>query len=276
MKYEMEELLPIVAALAEQYTSKESTSVSYEQANRLMEAVLYCIDQGSEGRQLTGGRGLTAKMAYEYGYELVIQKVKRTQELYNEMIMEFCAFGNENYRETVEKAIPGFFRYYDAKFAPRETIITMDYPTICPITDETGINAVAKYVEYIFYEQKFLRALPQEYVCDILFRFQPDYGKQFYNICQIIIRHILGHMLIGEPLGNRAGEKEYATLGRLILETDAGHLEKLIERLLHQLIFEKYEGDQMLECYLQADIRNFAVEVQNAARNNVVKKVVVL
>ena len=200
MIYEMEELVPIAAGLADQYTSKESTSISYERANHLMEAVLYCIDQGSEGRQLTGGRGLTAKMAYEYGYELVIQKVKRTQELYHEMIMEFCAFGNENYRETVEKAIPGFFRYYDAKFAPRETIITMDYPTICPITDETGINAVAKYVEYIFYEQKFLRALPQEYVCDILFRFQPDYGKQFYNICQIIIRHILGHMLIGEPL----------------------------------------------------------------------------
>ena len=86
MKYEMEELVPIVAGLADQYTSKESTSISYERANHLMEAVLYCIDQGSE---LTGGRGLTAKMAYEYGYELVIQKVKRTQEIYNGMIIDF-------------------------------------------------------------------------------------------------------------------------------------------------------------------------------------------
>ena len=39
MKYEMEELVPIVAGLADQYTSKESTSISYEQANRLLEAV---------------------------------------------------------------------------------------------------------------------------------------------------------------------------------------------------------------------------------------------
>ena len=54
------------------------------------------------------------------------------------------------------------------------------------------------------------------------------------------------------------------------------YLEKLIKKLLHQLILKKYEGDQMLECYLQADIRNFVVEMQNAARNNVVKKVVVL
>ena len=276
MKYEMEELLPIVAALAEQYTSKESTSVSYEQANRLMEAVLYCIDQCSEVGQLASNRGLTAREAYEWGYEFVVQKVKRTQELYNEMIVEFCAYGNENYEASVKRAIPGFFQYYDAKFAPRETIITMDYPTICPIADETGINAVGKYVEYISCEQRFLEALPQEYVCDILFRFQTDYGKQFYNICSIVLRHILGHMLIGEPLGNMAGEKEYATLGRLILERDAEYLEKLIKKLLHQLILKKYEGDQMLECYLQADIRNFVVEVQNAARNNVVKKVVAL
>ncbi|MGN0376128.1 MAG: hypothetical protein ACI4ED_00680 [Suilimivivens sp.] len=38
-------------------------------------------------------------------------------------------------------------------------------------------------------------------------------------------------------------------------------MEKLIEKLLHQLIFEKFKGDQMLKCYLQADIRNF---VKNA------------
>ena len=276
MKYEMEELLPIVAALAEQYTSKESTSVSYEQANRLMEAVLYCIDQCSEVGQLASNRGLTAREAYEWGYEFVVQKVKRTQEIYNGMIIDFCAYGNDNYRETVGRAIPGFFRYYDAKFAPRETIITMDYPTIRPITDATGINAIAKYIEYISYEQRFLKALPQEYVCDILFRFRPDYGKQFYNICNIVLRHILGHMIIGEPLGKRAGEEEYAALSEWILEREAEHLEKLIMELLHQLIFEKYKGDQMLECYLQADIRNFVVEMQNAARNNIVKKVVVM
>ena len=230
MKYEMEELIPIVAALADQYTSKESTSISYERASHLMEAVLYCIDQCREGRQLTDSRGLTAREAYECGYELVMQKVKRTQELYNEMIMDFCAYGNENYRVTVEKAIPGFFRYYNAKFAPQETIITMDYPTIRPIADETGINAVAKYVEYISYEQRFLRALPQEY----------------------------------EALSN------------LVIERDTDCLEKRIMKLLHQLIFEKYKGGQMLECYLQADIRNFVIEMQNAARSNVVKRVVVL
>ena len=33
--YEMEELVPLVAELSEKYTSKESTSVSYETARQL-------------------------------------------------------------------------------------------------------------------------------------------------------------------------------------------------------------------------------------------------
>ena len=49
MEYELEELFPVVAELARKYTSGESTSITYERANHLMEAVLYCIHQcGSE------------------------------------------------------------------------------------------------------------------------------------------------------------------------------------------------------------------------------------
>ena len=55
----IEELLPVMAHLADKYTSKESTSVSYDTAQRLMEAVLYCIhecDSEKQGRLLEGTR----------------------------------------------------------------------------------------------------------------------------------------------------------------------------------------------------------------------------
>ena len=45
MDYEMEELVPIVGKLAEKYTSHESTSITYEKAEQLMGAVLYCIHE---------------------------------------------------------------------------------------------------------------------------------------------------------------------------------------------------------------------------------------
>ena len=40
MDYTMEELIPVVAGLAGKFTSKESTSITYERANQLMEAVI--------------------------------------------------------------------------------------------------------------------------------------------------------------------------------------------------------------------------------------------
>lgn len=43
MQYKTEELIPIVAKLAERYTAKESTSITYEKVQQLMGAVIYCI-----------------------------------------------------------------------------------------------------------------------------------------------------------------------------------------------------------------------------------------
>ena len=195
IEYQMEELVPIVAALSEKYTSKESTSVSYETARQLMEAVMYCINECVSDQTLISSQRLSAAEAYQYGYEALTQKVKRTQAAYNEMIVDFCGYGNRNYEATVKKAIPGFFLYYDAQFAPQETIITMDYPTICPVSGKCGIDAIEIYVKYISYEQRFMGAFQRQYVCEILGRNQSDHKNGFSNMCRVILRHVLGHLL---------------------------------------------------------------------------------
>ena len=74
MEYRLEELLPAAAGLTEKYTSKESSSVTYETAQMLMEAVIYCIGlcEESYGGALRSKRGLRAEEAYSIGYEKVI------------------------------------------------------------------------------------------------------------------------------------------------------------------------------------------------------------
>ena len=71
MEYELEELFPVVAELARKYTSGESTSITYERANHLMEAVLYCIHQCGSEYALAGGKRLTAQHAYQLGFQKV-------------------------------------------------------------------------------------------------------------------------------------------------------------------------------------------------------------
>lgn len=276
MGYALEELLPIVAELAGKYTSGESTSITYERANRLMEAVLYCIAENEGGNALASNAGLPAGEAYRLGYEKVIEKVKQTQEKYNTMILNFCAYGNENYHDTVTKALPGFFRYYDPLFAPQDMIITMDYPTLCPIQSVSGIDAVEKYVEYIDLEQKFLGAFPEEYVCEILRRFQSNYKRQFYNLCSIFLRHVLGCMMIGKRPGAETDRSEYGKLEQAVGRYSREQLEFTLDAMICRVVQEKWNMVPELEDYLCSDTSHFASELILAVEHNYLSRVVAL
>ena len=88
MDYEMEELVPIVGKLAEKYTSHESTSITYEKAEQLMGAVLYCIHElwESSGNAPSLNEKIPAQRAYEIGAEYVEKK----QEKHWIYITGFC------------------------------------------------------------------------------------------------------------------------------------------------------------------------------------------
>ena len=89
MEYTMMELLPVVQYLSERYTGKESGSVTYDMANQLMEAVLYCIREFEHAGQWgqTGAEPQSTALydqacrpaaiqAYDEGYRLVLEKPK--------------------------------------------------------------------------------------------------------------------------------------------------------------------------------------------------------
>lgn len=276
IEYEMEELVPLVAKLSEKYTSKESTSVSYETARQLMEAVMYCINESVSDQTLVSSQRLSAAEAYKYGYEALVEKVKRTQAVYNEMIVDFCGYGNQNYEATVEKAIPGFFLYYDAQFAPQETIITMDYPTICSIGGKSGIDAVEAYVKYISYEQKFMGAFQRQYIYEVIGRDHVDHKNGFGNICRVILRHVLGHLLIKKGFFEEAGKQDYDKLCNLVISSSGQQLREVLTSMLEQLIVEKYHADMGMRDYLACDLDDLVVEMKNAAEHDVMQQVIVL
>ena len=277
MEYTLEELMPVVAKLSRKYTSGESTSVTYERANSLMEAALYCIGECEDEYALAGEHILSAEEAYGLGYQRIVERVKRTRESYNDMIVHFNAYGNENYHDTVTRALPGFFLYYDARFEPGENVITMDYPTLIPIRDVSGIRAIEKYVAYIRLEQKFMEVFPEEYVREILRRFHKSYEKLFCNICSILLRNILGCILIGmgtEPIAER--ETEYERLKQVVSRYSKEQLKAVLETMICRMVREKWGDDKELEEYLNADIADFVAELMTTARNDSLPKVIVL
>ena len=160
MGYEMEELIPIVAELAERYTGYESTSVTYEKANQLMEAVIYCIHEyetavmektgecgaSAEDRSVTeiaSAERVSAKEAYLLGSRLVDAKVRAMKEMYHELIGHFHSYGNIALKDAVA-AVPEFLKWYDIKYDPQNTILTLDYPVLKDLVEYSGIDEIGR------------------------------------------------------------------------------------------------------------------------------------
>ena len=163
--FDMEDLLPIVARLTDEYTSKESSSVTFERARKLMAAVMYAMAHfETRTTSLMGQNNLSAEEVYKLGYEAVLLKVDTVKEKYKKLMTFFDGYNNRNYKDTVEKAIPGFFKYYDPKFAPMDNIITMDYPVFKLNMNLEGIDMISQYIDAIWKEQVCLQAFPREYV----------------------------------------------------------------------------------------------------------------
>lgn len=193
MNYAMEELMPVVAMLAEKYTAFESTSLPYEKAEQLMGAVLYCIHEtelsGNRGGNLPQGMPegtVSVRKAYERGAALVTEKVKKALAMYNEMIPEFSAYGNRCLYDTVVKGLPEFFKWYDVKFAPQDTILTLDYPVTRDLSEYTGIDRIYEYIKCIRREQNFLRTFSEDYVVNILRSYSNEYQDMVENIYEIV------------------------------------------------------------------------------------------
>ena len=310
ISYEMDELLPIVAELSRKYTAGESTSLSYEKAQQLMEAVLYCIHEaektdraygsmtgsrlqeeyectaGSSLREQSGGAtecGLmekrcnrTAREMYQIGREAVLGKVKQTLEKYNQMVLTFCDYGNENLRDTVTVAIPGFFKFYDSLFAPQDTIITMDYPILDRDFNLQGIDAVEAYLNAIHVEQMFLGKLPGDMVCGVLQEFCRTYKKQFFNISIVLMRYILMNMLIEKRIGTPAEQEDYHLVWKLVRDKETQVLQRMLLEKLQVLDRNQYSADGQLSRYFRHDIQEFVVQMKNVGNMESLKNVVVL
>lgn len=287
MDYKMEELLPVVKDLSERYTGKESTSITYETARHLMEAVLYCLNENNETLlrpEMEEGTGLgslhmlksscpvSAAEAYQNGYELLLQKVRKARTVYEEVAADFNAYGNLACSETVLKGIPAFFLYYDAKFDPENAVITMDYPILADMSRWRGGDAVCFYLDCIRLEQRFLKRFPEDTVRSFLLSADSGCKELFINLCGTVLRGVLACMMLGKQVsGETFTPEEYKRLEQLTVKlADAPRqdgLKNYLSELLEQFTGRVFPGDEELHSYLKLDIPNFAFELRNAAEH---------
>lgn len=270
MKYEIEELVPIVAKLAEGYTSRESTSITYDRAQQLMGAVLYSIQQGERTEQfsLVKKGELFAERMYIIGAKCVEEKTKKTLNLYNEIMTHFLGYENKCLNDTVVKGLPAFFKWYDCKYEPQNTILTLDYPVLIDIPEHTGIDKIYDFVICIQLEQKFLNKFSSEYVIEILSKYDKQYKLMIENICEIVLMNVICHIVAGKKISILNFEpEEYLKMQELIQMETLSDLREKLKNAIRVLIRDYYENDEQLLEYLFKAVDNISVRIKSAADN---------
>ncbi len=241
MPYDMEELVPVVRTLTEKYTGKQSTSVTYEMAERLMGAVLFCINEYWQeaatkavdtNELLKKDEKLPPKEAYEKGYQAVVRKVLRAKAVYEELITDFRWYGNLALYDTVLKGMPAFFTQYDARFFPQDHILTLDYPILRKLEKLCGVDRIYEYLQCIRLEQRILSGFSGDKAEKILKRHHAGYKELFLNLPSVLINTVIEEMTDSEAADSEAtdSKKQFA---------------------LELLIKEHYDGSQEILEYLR-------------------------
>lgn len=241
MKFEMEELVPIVGKLAQKYTSNESTSITYEMAEQLMEAVLYCINEAEQNvsNAMISNKEISALQMYEAGKRAVEEKVKKSIKIYNEILSVFDFYENRCLYDTVIVGLPEFFKRYDILSEPQNTILTLDYPVLKDISGYTGIDKIHQFLICIYIEQRFLAVFPREYVIGILAEYSSQYKEIIDNICEIVIKSVIEHTMAGKDLSHlKLDKKDYIYIQKCFNEKDLCDVQKKFEGMVNAIFWE--------------------------------------
>ncbi len=250
----MTELLPVVAWLSKRYTGGISTSVTYEKAQELMEAVLYCVQaydkEQAMGYGLATAEGIEAQKIYEAGYELVLRKVKKMRGFYNRLMERFCSYGCRCYEDTLLKGMPEFFRRYDARFGPQKTLLTLDYPVMWPMEGLTGIDAIEEYLSGVSLEQKFLGAFDRAYVERVLWTYDWNYKEQFFNLCEVMVKHVCICVMERKGADASPEPENFRKYERWTARQSKKEREEKLSGILQRLVDEHFHKNELLFEYL--------------------------
>lgn len=268
MRYEMEELAAVVGKLAEKENGYESTSISYEKAGQLMGAVLYCIEEleKAEPFALVSDGGMTAQKAYETGAAYVRKKTEKALELYHTVLSEFCHYGNDCLYDTFARGLPEFFKWYDIRFEPQNTILTLDYAVLKDLSSYTGIDKIYEFIRCIALEQKFLRMFPDQYVEDIVLRLKRKWRESPENVCEAVLLYMTGHILAGKRLAEfELEEADRQRIRGMLAQEDMAGIEEKIRAALEVFLERSGEESGEISEYFSGAVSGILRRLKNAA-----------
>lgn len=233
----------------------DSSSMPSEQADNLLESILYTLSIVCEEDNLSPQKMLEADFheLIRRGWAILDCKRRELYERWNTLCQNAPDIPNVYYVTTL-KNIQQFFQSYDLYYQAHEIPCSIDYPILSPISEEIkGISYIEEYVMRVGIENEFIHCFPLENVLRLLNIATEDYLEDYMNLCDFILTNAIGRTL----LNNSIDIKD--TLDNMNTWDNTAALDNAFSLVLSKpdiqklsLFFSKRNREEILESLLSA------------------------
>lgn len=182
------------------YTHGQSSSVSVETAQSLLESMLYCITAYLNTLPEPAAALTTRDLGelYQKGLDLINQYVKECETLLAEVKATRMQTDLIAYNNTVDSEIDELLQHYDPRFAAQNTtplsaMAIISYPLSKDDMSITGIVYIKNYLTQLKSENKFCAKYSKNHIRSLLLthgiKHHLDYRDMLINIPELILEN---------------------------------------------------------------------------------------
>lgn len=279
------QIVLILKELILRYTKGESTSVTTETAEKILNSVYYSIDAYIKSfynpeYNIEVLRSRKIKEIYEEGIKIIMSCFSETKALYDKVLKSKVDVSLIAYNYTINEGFSGFFRDYGIVFNAHDTMADIDYPLVFDDMSIRGIFYIKQYLEKLYLENQFCKHFRSEDIERVLISYgrtyKIDYKVPLINIFEIVMNNSIFSALSGNHGRNIVISKpQYEMLERKLKNLSPSEIDFQVERAIEKIIMDlDIKGKDMLD-YIYRYKPIFMTRVLNAVENGSLPNMVI-
>ncbi len=197
-----EKLWALLKKTSEEYTLGKSSSVSSDDAQRLLASACFVLNEYLKYSGKTSRDLLSEDIfeAFEQGKKSVLKCCDEARELWKKACLSVPKIPSIAINETLKSIGDGFYHYNIDTF-PSEIPCNITYPLISSVPEsELGMEYVCEYLRRIIFENYILSRFDNSKVRSLLSRVSPFYPELLINLCETPLQNAIGLAVLGQDI----------------------------------------------------------------------------
>jgi len=275
----------ILQNLIKRYTKGKCSSLKEDTVFHMLNSIYYTIEAGK--REKIYAEALYPSHLqdefdlYNRGIKVIEKTVDECKLLYEDIKENRLNVPVLIYNDTIDNALPEFFKNYDIVFAAQDTVSSMDYPLIFDDMSIKGIFYIKQYLEELKLETDFCRLFGDCLVKKILLNYGKKYRADVFelpvNIFQVVFDQCFFLTLCGSFEKRTAVSiVEFNMLEKILSSKNQDKLLNAADNVLKKIIDKYHIKDSLLVDYLNKYGNSFRIRFSKTCSSGNLSSMVIV